>query len=79
MSAIQLGCSGWDYRDWADVFYEDKDESKLRAYSRIFNTLPRSTLYDVVALLFFRYDSTASMHISGTEDESPAPGRSLRG
>ncbi len=37
MGIIRLGCSGWDYRDWADVFYKDKDESKLRAYSRIFN------------------------------------------
>ncbi len=38
MGIIRLGCSGWDYRDWADVFYKDKDESKLRVYSRIFNT-----------------------------------------
>ncbi len=36
MGVIRLGFSGWDYRDWADVFYKDKDESKLRAYSRIF-------------------------------------------
>ena len=36
MGTIRLGCSGWDYRDWADVFYKDKDESKLRAYSKIF-------------------------------------------
>ena len=46
MGAIRLGCSGWDYRDWADVFYTDKDESKLRAYSRIFNTAEiNSTFY----------------------------------
>ncbi|MCE8426430.1 MAG: DUF72 domain-containing protein [Candidatus Methanoperedens sp.] len=46
MGAIRLGCSGWDYRDWADVFYKDKDESKLRAYSRIFNTAEiNSTFY----------------------------------
>ncbi len=46
MGAIRLGCSGWDYRDWADVFYKDKDESKLQAYSRIFNTAEiNSTFY----------------------------------
>ncbi len=46
MGAIRLGCSGWDYRDWADMFYKDKDESKLRAYSRIFNTAEiNSTFY----------------------------------
>jgi len=46
MGAIRLGCSGWDYRDWADIFYTDKDESKLRAYSRIFNTAEiNSTFY----------------------------------
>jgi uncharacterized protein YecE (DUF72 family) len=46
MGVIRLGCSGWDYRDWADVFYKDKDESKLRAYSRIFNTAEiNSTFY----------------------------------
>ncbi len=46
MGVIRLGCSGWDYRDWADVFYKNKDESKLRAYSRIFNTAEiNSTFY----------------------------------
>lgn len=38
MGAIHLGCSGWDYRDWTDVFYKNTDESKLKAYSRIFST-----------------------------------------
>ncbi len=46
MGAIRLGCSGWDYRDWEDVFFKDKDESKLKAYSRIFNTAEiNSTFY----------------------------------
>ncbi|VVB53448.1 Uncharacterised protein [uncultured archaeon] len=46
MGVIRLGCSGWDYRDWAGVFYRDKEESKLRAYSRIFNTAEiNSTFY----------------------------------
>jgi len=46
MGVIRLGCSGWDYRDWADVFYKSEDESKLQAYSRIFNTAEiNSTFY----------------------------------
>ena len=46
MGMIRLGCSGWDYRDWTDVFYKSTDESKLRAYSRIFNTAEiNSTFY----------------------------------
>ena len=46
MGVIRLGCSGWDYRDWAGVFYKDKEESKLHAYSRIFNTAEiNSTFY----------------------------------
>lgn len=43
---IRLGCSGWDYRDWANVFYKEPDESKLQAYCRIFNTAEiNSTFY----------------------------------
>ncbi len=46
MGPIRIGCSGWDYRDWADVFYKCADESKLQAYSRIFNTAEiNSTFY----------------------------------
>ena len=46
MGAIHLGCSGWDYRDWADVFYKSAIESKLSVYSRIFNTAEiNSTFY----------------------------------
>lgn len=45
MGEIRLGCSGWDYRDWADVFYKG-EESKLQAYSRVFNTAEiNSTFY----------------------------------
>jgi len=50
MGTIRLGCSGWDYRDWADVFYKNTDESKLGAYSRIFNTAEiNSTFYSYPA------------------------------
>jgi len=45
-----LGCSGWDYRDWADVFYKSADESKLKTYSHIFNTAEiNSTFYNYPA------------------------------
>src|SRR5450759_2081895 len=47
MGKIHLGCSGWDYQDWADVFYKNTDESKLKAYSHIFNTAEiNSTFYN---------------------------------
>ncbi len=50
MGTIRLGCSGWDYRDWADVFYKNTDESKLRAYSRVFSTAEiNSTFYSYPA------------------------------
>jgi uncharacterized protein YecE (DUF72 family) len=46
MGMIRLGCSGWDYRDWSDVFYKSGLESKLHVYSRIFNTAEiNSTFY----------------------------------
>ncbi len=46
MGVIRLGCSGWDYRDWVDVFYKTMEESKLHAYSKIFNTAEiNSTFY----------------------------------
>lgn len=46
MGTIRLGCSGWDYRDWKDVFYNSAEKSKLSAYTRIFNTAEiNSTFY----------------------------------
>jgi len=50
MGTIHLGCSGWDYRDWSDVFYKSAGESKLKEYSRIFNTTEiNSTFYSYPA------------------------------
>jgi uncharacterized protein YecE (DUF72 family) len=50
MGTIRLGCSGWDYRDWVDIFYESGYESKLQAYSHIFNTAEiNSTFYSYPA------------------------------
>ncbi|MCE8428975.1 MAG: DUF72 domain-containing protein [Candidatus Methanoperedens sp.] len=38
------------YRDWVDIFYESGYESKLKAYSRIFNTAEiNSTFYSYPA------------------------------
>jgi uncharacterized protein YecE (DUF72 family) len=45
MASIRLGCSGWDYKDWVGTLYE-RDESKLKAYTSIFNTAEiNSTFY----------------------------------
>ncbi len=35
---ILLGTSGWSYKEWVGPFYQKKDKSKLKAYSRIFKT-----------------------------------------
>jgi len=35
---ILLGCSGWHYKDWVGPFYRTEKESKLAAYTKIFET-----------------------------------------
>ena len=46
MGEILLGCSGWSYKDWVGPLYKTEKESKLRAYSSIFNTAEiNSTFY----------------------------------
>lgn len=43
---ILLGTSGWSYKEWEEVFYQKGEKSKLRAYSRIFDTVEiDSTFY----------------------------------
>ena len=39
MSEILLGTSGWSYNEWEGIFYMKGEKRKLRAYSRIFNTV----------------------------------------
>ncbi len=39
MSEIILGTSGWSYKEWEGSFYMKGEKRKLRAYSRIFNTV----------------------------------------
>ncbi|TMQ51580.1 MAG: DUF72 domain-containing protein [Candidatus Eisenbacteria bacterium] len=46
MVHLRFGCSGWDYQEWIGPVYRNASESKLRAYSRIFDTAEiNSTFY----------------------------------
>jgi uncharacterized protein YecE (DUF72 family) len=46
MVRLRFGCSGWDYQEWIGPVYRNATESKLRAYSRIFDTAEiNSTFY----------------------------------
>ena len=46
MARFRFGCSGWDYQEWIGPFYRSGSESKLRAYSRVFDTAEiNSTFY----------------------------------
>lgn len=38
MDKVSLGTSGWSYKDWVGAFYKTIEESKLKAYSRVFKT-----------------------------------------
>ena len=46
MADLRFGCSGWDYEEWIGPFYRNASESKLAAYSRVFDTAEiNSTFY----------------------------------
>ncbi len=46
MVRLRFGCSGWDYQEWIGPFYRNATESKLRAFSRVFDTAEiNSTFY----------------------------------
>jgi len=46
MVRYRFGFSGWDYQEWIGPFYRNASESKLRAYSRVFDTAEiNSTFY----------------------------------
>jgi len=46
LGRVLLGCSGWSYKDWVGPFYREKKESKLKAYSEVFETAEiNSTFY----------------------------------
>ncbi len=48
MARLRFGCSGWDYHEWIGPFYRNASESKLAAYSRVFDTAEiNSTFYRV--------------------------------
>jgi uncharacterized protein YecE (DUF72 family) len=38
LNNILVGTSGWSYRDWIGPFYNKKDKSMLKAYSKVFRT-----------------------------------------
>ncbi|TLZ64194.1 MAG: DUF72 domain-containing protein [Methanobacteriota archaeon] len=38
MGTLRFGTSGWSYEEWLGVFYETASESKLAAYTKVFNT-----------------------------------------
>ena len=38
MPSYRFGCSGWDYEEWIGPFYRSSQQSKLAAYSAVFNT-----------------------------------------
>jgi len=45
---VWLGTSGWSYKEWEGIFYEQHEKRKLRAYSRVFKTVEiDSTFYRV--------------------------------
>jgi uncharacterized protein YecE (DUF72 family) len=39
VSEVLLGTSGWSYKEWEGAFYMKGEKRKLRAYSRVFNTV----------------------------------------
>lgn len=46
MPRLRFGCSGWDYEEWIGPVYRNATESKLRTYSRVFDTAEiNSTFY----------------------------------
>jgi uncharacterized protein YecE (DUF72 family) len=46
MAHLRFGCSGWDYQEWIGPLYRNATESKLAAYSRVFDTAEiNSTFY----------------------------------
>ena len=47
---ILLGTSGWSYREWEGSFYRRGEKHKLRAYSRLFQTVE-------IDSTFYRYPS----------------------
>jgi len=48
VATLRFGCSGWDYQEWVGPFYKSATESKLAAYSRVFDTAEiNSTFYRV--------------------------------
>ncbi|MHB8566499.1 MAG: DUF72 domain-containing protein [Nitrososphaerales archaeon] len=46
MPDLNLGTSGWSYKDWEGIFYPDSKTSKLKYYASVFSTVEiDSTFY----------------------------------
>lgn len=54
MNNILLGTSGWSYKEWEGSFYKKGEKHKLRAYSRIFQTVE-------IDSTFYRYPSKGTV------------------
>jgi uncharacterized protein YecE (DUF72 family) len=48
--SVFLGTSGWSYKEWEGGFYQKGEKRKLRAYSRVFETVE-------IDSTFYRYPS----------------------
>ena len=51
---IFLGTCGWSYKEWEEVFYLRGEKRKLRAYSKVFNTVE-------IDSTFYRYPSKGTV------------------
>jgi uncharacterized protein YecE (DUF72 family) len=51
---VFLGTSGWSYNEWIGPFYTKVDKSKLRAYSKVFQTVE-------IDSTFYRYPSKGTV------------------
>jgi uncharacterized protein YecE (DUF72 family) len=56
MTRILLGTSGWSYKDWIGILYENDSENKLLKYSSIFDTAEiDSTFYSYPSEKVIKY------------------------
>jgi uncharacterized protein YecE (DUF72 family) len=83
MGKILLGTSGWSYEDWVGPLYATHEESKLKAYSRVFKTAEiDSTFYRFptkgMVMGWLRYtptDFVFSAKLPKQVDAAPETGR----
>ena len=49
MHSYRFGCSGWDYEEWIGPFYRSSQQSKLAAYSAVFDTVTHDKIVSPAA------------------------------